>query len=519
MFNLKDLVARINAAPVYNVATKTPLQIMEGLSDRFSTDSQCEVYVKREDMQPVYSFKLRGAYNKISHLSPEQKKRGVVAASAGNHAQGVALSAKKLGISAVIVMPKTTPDIKVAAVKKLGAEVVLEGDSFDVAKVQAERISTQQNRVLIPPYDDIDVIAGQGTIGLEMAEQLADLDSVLIPVGGGGLLAGVGAYLKSFNPDIKIIAVEAEDSACLSAAIESGKPVDLDNVGLFADGIAVKRIGDLPYSIITQVVDHVITVTTDEICAAIQDIFNDTRAIAEPAGAVAVAGLNKLYQQKNLPGKKIAVILSGANMNFHSLRHVSERSEFGECTEMVFAATIDEKAGSFHKFCLLLDGRSITEFNYRIAHIKRANVFVGIRLKNSEFEAGQLMQQLSDHDIPVLDLTNDVLAKVHLRYMVGGIPAEGFREQIVSFDFPEVPGALLRFLDTLGDRWNITLFHYRNHGAAYGRILAGFDVPVDEQRFFEGYLEELGYRYHNESNNPAYHLFLNPNVDLASNAD
>ena len=506
MPDLNQLLKLIIAAPVYDVAIKTPLQFMENLSERLG----CEIYIKREDMQPVYSFKLRGAYNKLSRLSDAEKLRGVVAASAGNHAQGVALSAKKLAISAIIVMPRTTPEIKVAAVRKLGAEVILEGDSFDVAKQYAEMLSAQQNRVLIPPYDDIDVIAGQGTLGLELLQQASDLDAILIPVGGGGLVAGVSAFIKSINPAIKIIAVEAEDSACLMAAQKAGMPVDLNNVGLFADGVAVKRIGDITFPIIKQCVDQVITVTTDEICAAIQDIFTDTRAIAEPAGAIAVAGIKKMYHEYSLPGNKIAVILSGANMNFHTLRHVSERSEYGESTEAVFAATIEEHSGSFRKFCLLLNGKMITEFNYRIADSKTANIFVGIRMQNSDLERQQLLQQLTDNNIPVIDLSDDELAKVHLRYMVGGIPPKAFREQVVSFDFPEVPGALLRFLETLGGRWNITLFHYRNHGAAYGRILAGFDVPLKEQLQFEDYLQELGYRFKNESNNPAYHLFLNP---------
>jgi len=505
-----DLVNSIKNASVYDVAIKTPLQLMANLSSRLSTHGPCEIYIKREDMQPVYSFKLRGAYNKLSGLSAEQKKRGVVAASAGNHAQGVALSAKKLAMSAIIVMPRTTPEIKVDAVRKLGAEVLLEGNSFDVAKQHAEMIAVQQNRVLIPPYDDFEVMAGQGTVAVEIIEQANDIDAVLIPVGGGGLLAGMASYIKSVNPKIKVIAVEAEDSACLLAATDAGKPVDIDNVGLFADGVAVKRIGELPFEIISKTVDQVITVTTDEICAAIQDIYTDTRAIAEPAGAIAVAGAKRMHHLNMLPGKKLAVILSGANMNFHTLRHVSERSEFGEGTEAVFAATIDEHSGSFRKFCLSLNNKVITEFNYRLADAAKANVFVGIRMQDSAIERGQLMQQLSNNDIPVLDLSDDVLAKVHLRYMVGGIPPIKFREQIVSFDFPEVPGALLRFLETLGDRWNITLFHYRNHGAAYGRILAGFDIPEHDQQQFEYYLEELGYRFSNESNNPAYHLFLNP---------
>ncbi len=508
MMDLTSLVEKIKSAPVYDVAVKTPLQYMESLSHRLDR----QIYIKREDRQPVHSFKLRGAYNCMFNLTDDEKSRGIVAASAGNHAQGVALSAKILNISAIIVMPRTTPDIKVSAVKKLGAEVILEGDSFDVAKHQAELISEQQNRRLIPPYDDYDVIAGQGTVGIELLEQMPDLEAILVPVGGGGLIAGIAAYVKSVNPKVKIIAVEAEDSACLAVAMKNGRPVDLEKVGLFADGIAVKRIGEKPFEICEQNIDKIISVTTDEICAAIQDIFNDTRAIAEPAGAVAVAGIKKLVHDGVLPEQKIAVILSGANMNFHTLRHVSERSEFGECTEAVFAATIEEHSGSFHQFCILLDGKVITEFNYRIADPKRANVFVGIRMNNSEVEREALMQLFKEHQIPAIDLSDDVLAKVHLRYMVGGIPPLPFREQIVSFDFPEVPGALLRFLETLSDRWNITLFHYRNHGAAYGRILAGFDVPIEEQESFEQSLQELGYRHTNESDNPAYHLFLNPEV-------
>jgi len=510
MPELDDILKRVIAAPVYDVAVKTPMQRMDALSDRISVDTECDIFIKREDMQPVYSFKLRGAYNKLSHLSEEQKQQGIVAASAGNHAQGVALSAKKLGIPATIVMPRTTPDIKVSAVKQMGAKVLLKGDSFDIAKQYSETISKQQNKVLIPPYDDIDVIAGQGTIGLELLQQANDLEAILVPVGGGGLLAGVGAFIKSINPDIKIIGVEAEDSACLLAARKAGKPVDLKKVGIFADGVAVKRIGDLPFSIINQCVDQVITVTTDEICAAIQDIFTDIRAIAEPAGAIAVAGIKKLHHEHNLPGKKVAVILSGANINFHTLRHVSERSEFGECTEAVFAATIEEHSGSFRKFCLLLNNRAITEFNYRIADSARANIFVGIKMQDSEQERSELLQRLNENGIPTIDLSDDGLAKVHLRYMVGGIPPMPFREQVISFDFPEVPGALMRFLDTLGEQWNITMFHYRNHGAAYGRVLAGFDVPADEQDEFEQHLKKVGYRFNNESNNPAYHLFLIP---------
>lgn len=483
---------------------QTPMQPMPLLSKRLD----CEILIKREDLQPVYSFKIRGAYNKLSKLSNEQKAAGVVAASAGNHAQGLALAAKKQGVDATIIMPVTTPDIKISAVKKHGATVILEGNNFDAAQRFAIDYAKEKNQAFVPPYNDLDVIAGQGTVGLELLSQAADLDAVYIPVGGGGLAAGMGAVLKSVNPDIQLIGVEAEDSACYYLARQEGKPTDLDEVGLFADGIAVQTIGDITFDIMEQCIDDVVTVTTDEICAAIQDIFNDVRAIAEPAGAVSVAGLKK-YQDK-FKHKKVAVLLTGANINFHSLRHVSERSELGECAEAVFSATIDEHPGSFRNFCKVIGNRAITEFNYRLADPKKANIFVGIKMKDSNCERPEILDQLEAHGIPCLDLSDDALAKVHLRYMVGGIPPAKFREQVVSFDFPEVPGALMKFLTTLGDRWNITLFHYRNHGAAYGRVLAGFDVPESQQAEFESYLADVGYRFKNQSDNPAYHLFLNP---------
>ena len=483
---------------------QTPMQPMPILSKRLG----CEVLIKREDMQPVHSFKIRGAYNKLSKLSEEQKAAGVVAASAGNHAQGLALAAYKHGVEAIIIMPVTTPDIKISAVKKYHAEVILHGNDFNSAQEYAIEYAKEKQLTFVPPYNDLDVIAGQGTVGLELLSQASDLDAVYIPVGGGGLAAGIGAVLKSVNPKIQLIAVEAEDSACYHLARQAGKPTDLDEVGLFADGIAVKTIGDITFDIMEQCIDDVVTVTTDETCAAIQDIFNDVRAIAEPAGAVSVAGLKK-YQSK-FKHKKVAVLLTGANINFHSLRHVSERSELGECAEAVFSATIDEHPGSFRNFCNVVGNRAITEFNYRLSDPNKANIFVGIKMKNADCERTEILKQLKEHGIPCLDLSDDALAKVHLRYMVGGIPPASFREQVVSFDFPEVPGALMKFLTTLGDRWNITLFHYRNHGAAYGRVLAGFDVPEAQQDAFESYLKDVGYRFKNQSDNPAYNLFLKP---------
>jgi threonine dehydratase len=501
---IQQILTAALTAPVYDIADKTPLQPMPLLSDRLG----CEVLIKREDLQPVHSFKLRGAYTKLARLTDEERARGVMAASAGNHAQGLALAAQKMGVKATIIMPRTTPGIKVSAVRKFGAEVQLHGTSFNDALDYAETLAREEGRIIIPPYNDLDIIAGQGTVGLELLSQATDLDAVYIPVGGGGMAAGIGAVMKAVNPDIQLIAVEAEDSACYQAAHAAGKPVDLERVGLFADGIAVRRIGDITFDILEQTMDDIITVKTDEICAAIQDIFNDVRAIAEPAGAVSVAGLKK--GQQKYQHKRVAVLLSGANINFHSLRHVSERSELGESGEVVLAATIDEHAGSFRNFCQILGKRAITEFNYRLADQTKANIFVGIKVQDAEHERNDIISQLNNNGIPTLDLSDDEMSKVHLRYMVGGIPPMRFREQVVSFDFPEVPGALMNFLNTLGDRWNITLFHYRNHGAAYGRVLAGFDVPEEQQNDFETYLQELGYRYTNQSHNPAYHCFLNP---------
>ncbi len=501
---LKQLVLNIQQAPIYNVVKKTPLKSMQKLSER----TGCRIWLKREDLQPVHSFKLRGAYNKLLNLSQRQKAAGVIAASAGNHAQGVALAAKKLGIDATIIMPLTTPKIKVDAVKYYNAKVKLVGDSFDEAKQHAEQLAEQQNTISIPPYDDLQVIAGQGTIAMELLQQHNKLDMVFVPVGGGGLIAGVAAYIKMIQPDVKIIGVEAEDSACFQAALETGKPVELKQVGLFADGVAVKKIGTHTFRIAQTCVDEVIHVSNDEICAAIQDIFNDSRAIAEPAGALAIAGLKKYQQQNKLVGLDLAAILSGANINFHSLRYVSETCELGEGNEAVLAVTIAEKKGSFRQFCRMLKGRMITEFNYRFTDPLTANIFVGLRLSDQEDDKQQLIQKLRHQELTVTDFTDNELAKIHIRYMVGGSSSHQLTEQIISFQFPETPGALMKFLDTLGELWNITLFHYRNHGAAYGQVLAGFEVPDSEQLKFKSHLKQLGYHYIDESHNPAYQQFL-----------
>lgn len=499
-----EYLCKILLSPVYEAAIVTPLQPMRKLSERFSNS----IMLKREDRQPVHSFKLRGAFNKLVQLSEQQKLRGVVAASAGNHAQGVALSAKKLEIKATIVMPVITPDIKVDAVRGFGAEVCLHGDSFDEASKHAIRLSQEQGYTLIPPFDDEDVIAGQGTIARELLEQNAHLDYIFVPVGGGGLAAGIAVYIKQLRPDIKVIGVEPRDSACLRAALDAGQPVTLDRVGIFADGVAVKRIGTETFRLCQQYIDDVITVSSDEICASLKDIFEDTRAIAEPSGALALAGLKKYTELHQVADKNMAAILSGANVNFHSLRYVSERSEYGEKKEAVLAVTIPERPGAFLQFCELIGNRAVTEFNYRYSSRAEANIFVGLRTPQGTTELQQVIQQLRDEQYPVVDLSEDEMAKQHVRYMVGGRPAEAITERLFSFEFPEHPGALQKFLLTLGMKWNITLFHYRNHGAAYGRVLAGFELPDSEMIAFGDYLQQLGYQHKDETENPAYKFFL-----------
>jgi len=503
-----DYLRRILLAPVYDVAVETDLTPLTKLSARLGN----QISLKREDQQPVHSFKLRGAYNKLINLTEEQCIHGVIAASAGNHAQGMALAANKLGIKATIVMPITTPDIKVDNVRRFGAEVRLVGKSFNEAQTASLAYARDEKKTLIHPFDDIDVIAGQGTVAKELLQQQPKSDVVFIPVGGGGLLAGMAVYLKQLQPNIKVIGVEAEDSACLKAAIEAGKAVDLAHVGLFADGVAVKRIGDHTFDLIKHYCDEVITVSTDEICASIKDIFEQTRVISEPAGALSLAGLQK-YCKTSAGGESLVAILSGANMNFHTLRYISERCELGEQKEAVLSVTIPEEKGSFRKFCHALDGRVITEFNYRYAakvdgSHQDANIFVGVRTGGEE-DRNLLLSALREKHYQTTDLTNNELAKLHVRYMVGGQNARPNQERIFRFQFPEYPGALEKFLDMLGEHWNITLFHYRNHGAAFGQVLAGFEVKNDDQLAFFNHLKALGYEWQEETENEAYQAFLN----------
>ena len=502
-----DYLRQILLAPVYDVAVNSDLVKLDKLSASLGN----EIWLKREDQQPVKSFKLRGAYNKIAQLESAQLNAGVVTASAGNHAQGVAYSASRKGIKATIVMPETTPDIKVEAVRNFGGEyvnVVLHGTNFDQASDESKRLSQEQGLTLIPPFDDPDVIVGQGTVAREILEQNPNLDVLFVAVGGGGLIAGLAIYLKQLKPDLKIIAVESDESACLQAALEAGKPVPLDSVGIFADGVAVRIIGEEPFRICQNYIDDIITVSSDEICAAIKDIFDDTRVIAEPAGALSVAGIRKYLQNNPLEGKKLGGVLCGANINFHTLRYVSERCELGEQKEAVFAVKLPERTGAFREFCSLLGGRTITEFNYRFASDQEAHVFVGIKLRQGRGEFEQLSQQLQGKGYQLFDLSDNEMAKLHVRYMVGGRPPSLLNEHLFSFEFPEYPGALMKFLNTLGEHWNITLFHYRNHGAAEGLVLAGFDIPQEARSEFDEHLEELGYQYEEQTDNPAYRFFL-----------
>ena len=509
-----DYLRRILLAPVYDVAVETSLTPLTKLSGRL----QNQIYLKREDQQPVHSFKIRGAYNKLANLTEAQCIHGVIAASAGNHAQGLALAAQKLGINATIVMPITTPDIKVDNVRRFGGEVRLVGKSFNEAQQAAAEFAEIEKKTIIHPFDDEDVIAGQGTVAKELLQQLPKSDVVFIPVGGGGLLAGMAVYLKQLCPSIKVIGVEAEDSACLAAALKAGKPVDLDQVGLFADGVAVKRIGTKTFNLIERYCDEVITVTTDEICSSIKDIFEQTRVIAEPAGALSLAGLQK-YCQTSAGNESLVAILSGANMNFHSLRYVSERCELGEKKEAVLAVTIPEEKGSFKRFCHTLGDRVITEFNYRYAGEPNANIFVGVRVAGGVEERQQLLQKLVGAHYQVRDFTENELAKLHVRYMIGGKISTGQskehsekviqQERIFRFQFPEYPGALEKFLGAMGEHWNITLFHYRNHGAAFGQVLAGFDIDKTQQKAFFAHLDALGYQWQEETDNLAYSAFLN----------
>lgn len=501
-------ITRILKAHVYDVAQETPLDEMPILSRRMAN----MVLLKREDLQQVFSFKLRGAYNCISRLKPEQYKKGVIAASAGNHAQGVALAAQKKKIKSLIVMPKTTPPIKVAAVRDLGARIILYGDTYDDACQYALELSDKRNMAFIHPYDDPDVIAGQGTIAMEILHATSDnIHAIFVPVGGGGLIAGISAYVKSLYPHVKVIGVEPDDAPCMYLALKHNKRVTLDQVGIFADGVAVRQVGREPFRIARKCVDEVLLVTTDEICAAVKDIYDDTRSIAEPAGALAVAGLKKYVEREKLKNDRLVAIDSGANLNFDRLRHVAERAEVGERREALIAATIPERPGSFRKFCQIIGQRSLTEFNYRYADPKQAHVFAGIELLHGEREKNAIIRQLKAKNYPVVDMTDNEMAKLHIRYMVGGRAGGVENERLFRFEFPERPGALLRFLTRIGRRWNISLFHYRNHGAAYGRVLVGIQISTTDSKQFQTFLKGLGYPYTEETQNPAYRLFLGRN--------
>ena len=501
----QKIIEKILKARVYDVAEETPLEHAPLLSKRLGN----YVLLKREDQQPVFSFKLRGAYNKIFSLTKAQKARGVVTASAGNHAQGVALAGKKLAVSTHIVMPGTTPPIKVNAVRALGGKAILHGDTYDEAYAHAMSLSKKEKMAFIHPFDDLDVIAGQGTIGMELLRQHPDdIDVVFIPVGGGGLIAGVATYLKYLYPKIKVIGVEAEDAPSMHDSLKAGRRVTLKQVGLFADGAAVKKVGKETFSLARKVVDDVVLVKTDEICAAIKDIFEDTRTMPEPAGALAVAGMKKYIFAKKQKNKTMISIVSGANINFDRLRHVAERAEVGESREALLAVTIPEEPGSFLKFCRLLGRRGITEFNYRYADHRDAQVYAGVKLANGDADRRDIIKILRSKKYQVKDLTDNEVAKVHLRFMVGGHAPGVEEEVIVRFQFPERPGALLNFLAAMGQRWNISLFHYRNHGAAYGRVLVGVQVPPKERKAFWQSLDKLGYQYWDESGNPACEIFL-----------
>ncbi|MDA8415783.1 MAG: threonine ammonia-lyase, biosynthetic [Betaproteobacteria bacterium] len=494
----------LQASRVYEVADETPLQTLVRLSERLENT----VRLKREDLQPVFSFKLRGAYNKMAQLSEVERQRGVIAASAGNHAQGVALAARHLGTRALIVMPTTAPSIKVAAVRALGGDVVLAGVSYSEAYEQALIMAHDQSLTFVHPYDDPDVIAGQGTVAQEILRQNPGaLEAIFVPVGGGGLISGVAALVKPLRPHVRIIGVQPQDSDAMRRSLAVGERITLDQVGLFADGVAVRQVGEETFRICQRWVDEVVTVDTDAICAAVKDVFDDVRAILEPAGALALAGLKQVVQREGWQGKTLVAIGSGANLNFDRLRFVAERAELGEQREVLFAATIPERPGSFRRFCELLGPRAVTEFNYRYADSHVAHVFVGVSL-NERHEWEKLQNVLENHGIKTLDLTGNEMAKLHVRHLVGGRAPQAEHETLYRFEFPERPGALSRFLEQMNAHWNISLFHYRNHGADYGRVLVGFQVPPDDQGAFQDFLQGVGYPAVDETGNPAYALFL-----------
>ena len=507
-----DYLERILRARVYEVAIQTPLELAPNLSRRIGN----RVLLKREDMQPVFSFKLRGAYNKMSQLSPAQLARGVICSSAGNHAQGVALAAQKLGCKALIVMPVTTPQIKVHAVRARGASVLLHGDSYSDAYVHARKLASQRKLCFVHPYDDPDVIAGQGTIGMEILRQAEQpIDAIFVAIGGGGLISGIAAYVKRLRPEVRIIGVQPVDSDAMSRSIKAGRRIELEHVGLFADGVAVKLVGEETFRLSRALVDEIVLVDTDAICAAIKDVFEDTRSILEPAGALAIAGAKLYAAREGLQGANLVAIACGANTNFDRLRFVAERAEVGEHREAILAVTIPERPGSFRKFCSTLGARSVTEFNYRYADAGQAHVFVGVGVSSHD-ETAQLVRRLTRAGLDTIDLSEDEMAKLHVRHMVGGhAPASWGRsagqsgnELLYRFEFPERPGALMKFLAAMRSDWNISLFHYRNHGADTGRVLVGMQVPRGEMAAFRAFLAALGYPHVDESRNPAYRLFL-----------
>lgn len=502
-----DYLRRILTARVYEVARESELDPAPRLSARLGNT----VWLKREDNQAVFSFKLRGAYNKMVHLTPEARARGVLAASAGNHAQGLALAARRLGCKAVIVMPVTTPAVKIESVRRHGGEnveVVLTGDSYSDAAAYARELERQHGYTYVHPFDDPDVIAGQGTVGMEILRQhTGPLHAIFVPIGGGGMAAGVAAYVKALRPEVRVIGVQTEDSDAMARSLEAGHPVSLDDVGLFSDGTAVKRVGDETFRLCRLHLDEVLRVDTDALCAAIKDVFEDTRSLLEPAGALAVAGLKLYVAREGLSDESLVAVASGANLNFDRMRFVAERAEVGEQREALFAVTIPEERGSFRRFVNLLGGRGITEFNYRIGDASAAHIFVGISTRGPS-EAEALVRAFAEEGFPALDLTHDELAKLHLRHMIGGRSPLAKDERVYRFDFPERPGALIRFLSAMNPDWNISLFHYRNQGADYGRILVGLQVPEVDRPAFDRFLASLGYPYSNETENPAYRLLL-----------
>jgi len=497
---MSAIVKLADNSSVYEVAKVSPLSIATQLSKKFDN----QVYLKREDDQIIHSFKLRGAYQKMSSMSDEQKAKGVIASSAGNHAQGVALGASKLNIKATIVMPTSTPQIKVRAVQELGAKVILYGDVYDDAFVHAKKLVSEKDLCFISPYDDFEVIAGQATVAKEILAQIDQIDYVFSPVGGGGLISGMASYIKHYAPHIKVIGVEPVDSPTLFKALEANERVILDDVGRFADGVAVKQIGELPFEIAKECVDDVILVSNDEMCAAIKDIYEDVRSISEPAGALATAGVKKYILEHDLKNKNIVSVVSGSNVNFDRLRYIAERADLGEVNEAIVAVTIPEEPGSFLRFCELLDNNSVTEFNYRYSLKKDAHIFVGVKLTKGESEKQALIARLSN-SFEVFDMSDNSMAITHIRYMVGG-HANAENEVIYRFEFPERPGALLSFLKKVKTEWNISLFHYRNHGADYGRVLIG--LQVEDVTELEARFDELGYYYKNETDNKAYQYFL-----------